>query len=212
MAGRLRTAYAASIVAIVATACESPSARPASSAPVATASHVETPSSGPAQRSADDAVAAALSYVASTDTLMAHSPIGRHAILEQLVLPRTLDEQAAALVEATAAMATKMGVPVERLAWVEAPLTATVTDATPATASVAVWTVSVYGAPDVGSPEQVWRTVQIDLVLVDGAWLVSAADAEAGPTPASNELMLQATWNDFDEVASWTPVVGGVEP
>ena len=33
---------------------------------------------------------------ASTDTLMAHSPIGRHEILEQLVLPRTLDEQAAA--------------------------------------------------------------------------------------------------------------------
>ena len=49
--------------------------------------------------------------------------------------------------------------------------------------------------------------MHVDLVLVDREWLVSAADAEAGPTPAANELMLQAGWDDFAEVASWTPVV-----
>ena len=77
-------------------------------------------------------------------------------------------------------------------------------------ASVDVWTVSILGAPDAGSPQQVWRTVHVDLELIDGRWLVAAATADAGPTPAANELALQAGWDDFDVVAGWPPVVDGV--
>jgi hypothetical protein len=212
MAGRLHKACTATLVAVAAAACASSGTRSDPASPAATTREGVTASDEPAQRPAGAAIAAALAYVASTDTLMAHSPIGRGEILERLVLPRALDEQAEALDEATAEMAKKLGVPVEGLAWVEAPLSATVTESSPTTATVAVWTVSVYGAPAAGSPQQVWRTVHVELVLADGGWLVAAAGAEAGPTPASNELMLQASFEDFDEVASWTPVVQGVEP
>ena len=72
--------------------------------------------------------------------------------------------------------------------------------ATAESASVDVWTVSILGAPDAGSPQQVWRTVHVDLELDDGRWLVvAAATADAGPTPAANELALQSGWDDFDE-------------
>jgi hypothetical protein len=101
--------------------------------------------------------------------------------------------------------------PIDRLTWVEAPVTATSQASTSTTATVDVWTVSVLGAPDLGSPQQVWRTVHIDLELVAGAWLVTAATADAGPTPASNELALQATWDDFEAVSAWQPAIPGAE-
>jgi hypothetical protein len=39
-----------------------------------------------------------------------------------------------------------------------------------------------------GSPQQVWRTVHVDLELVDGRWLVAARNADSGPTPAATNL------------------------
>lgn len=152
---------------------------------------------------------AALTYVASIDALMAHSSIGRAEILGSLLTPAAAREQSAALEDAVDQMALTLDVPVERLVWVEAPLTATVREHEEMSASVAVWTVSVFGSPDSGSPQQVWRTVKVELELVEGRWLVSAATADAGPTPADNELALQSGWDEFDAVASWAPVVLG---
>jgi hypothetical protein len=143
--------------------------------------------------------------VASTDALMAHSSIGRAEILGSLLTPAAAREQSPALEDAVEQMALTLGVPVERLVWVEAPLTATVREHDERSASVAVWTVSVFGSPDSGSPQQVWRTVQVELELVDGRWLVSAATADAGPTPAGNEFALQSGWDEFDAVANWDP-------
>jgi len=74
-----------------------------------------------------------------------------------------------------------------------------------------VWTVSILGSPDSGSPQQVWRTVHVDLEEIDGRWLVASASADAGPTPAANELSLQSGWDDFEVVAGWTPVIVGAE-
>jgi hypothetical protein len=152
---------------------------------------------------------AALTYVASTDALMAHSSIGRVEILRSLLTPAAAREQSVALEDAVERMALTLDVPVERLVWVEAPLTATVRERDGTSASVAVWTVSVFGSPDSGSPQEVWRTVEVELELVEGRWLVSAATADAGPTPADNELALQSGWDEFDNVAHWDPVVPG---
>jgi hypothetical protein len=152
---------------------------------------------------------AALTYVASTDALMAHSPIGRAEILGSLLTPAATREQSIALEDAVEHMALTLDVPVERLVWVEAPLTALVLENDETSASVAVWTVSVFAAPDSGSPQQVWRTVHVELKHVDGRWLVAAATADAGPTPAGNELALQAGWDEFEVVASWDPIVPG---
>jgi hypothetical protein len=137
--------------------------------------------------------------------------VGRREILRQLVAPEHLAEYVNALERAAADLAEKLDMPIERLTWVEAPVTATSQASSSTKASVDVWTVSVLGAPDLGSPQQVWRTVHVDLELVAGAWLVTGATADAGPTPASNELALQATWDDFEAVSAWPPAIPGAE-
>ena len=164
----------------------------------------------PAQRRSDGPVEAALAYVASTDTLMAHSSIGRAEIFRALLTPAAVAEQATAFEQAAEQLALTLDLPVERLVWVEAPLTATITDESDSTATVDVWTVSILGAPDSGSPQQVWRTVHVELEQRDDRWLVASATADAGPTPAANELALQSGWDEFARVAGWDPIVVGV--
>lgn len=199
--------------AILVAGCSSGTARTRDASDIA--SNAEPDFSVPTQldRSAPepgDARQVALEYVASTDTLMAHSPIGRVEIFRSLLTPSAVGEQVAAFEEAAEQLALTLDVPVERLVWVEAPITATLTGGGDSEAAVDVWTVSILGAPDSGSPQQVWRTVHVDLERLDGRWLVASATAEAGPTPASNELALQSGWDDFVRVAGWDPVVVGV--
>ena len=170
-----------------------------------------TLNSSEAEREAPSPIDPAVRFVASTDALMSRSPVGRREILRQLVAPEHLAEYINALERAAADLAEKLDMPIERLTWVEAPVTATLQASSSTTASVDVWTVSVLGAPDLGSPQQVWRTVHVDLELVAGAWLVTEATADAGPTPASNELALQATWDDFEAVSAWPPAIPGAE-
>ena len=159
---------------------------------------------------APDPVVAAIAYVASTDDLMGHSPVGRREIFRKLVAPAEVDTQAASFEQAASELATTLDVPVERLVWVEVPITANVVKSTSDSASVDVWTVSILGAPSTGSPQQVWRTVHVDLELSSGRWLVTTANADQGPTPAANELALQSGWKEFQVVASWPAVVKGV--
>jgi hypothetical protein len=158
----------------------------------------------------DGPLEAALAYVASTDTLMAHSSIGRAEIFRSMVTPEAVAEQAAAFEQAAEQLALTLDLPVERLVWVEAPLTATVIDQSDSDAAVAVWTVSILGARGAGSPQHVWRTVRVDLERLGGRWLVASATADSGPTPAANELALQSGWDEFARVAGWDPIVAGV--
>ena len=100
---------------------------------------------------------AAVVYVASTDGLMGRSPVGRAELLRRLATPRSATEQAAALDDATIRLADTLGVQTERLTWVEAPLTATIVQQSDEEASEDVWTVSILGAHDSGSPQAVTR-------------------------------------------------------
>ena len=156
-----------------------------------------------------DPVAAAVTYVASTDELMGHSSIGRREIIRRLVVTNAVAEQVRAIESTAVALADELGVPVERLVWVEAPLTASLVSSSEAAAEVDVWTVSVFGAPDSGPSQQAWRTVHVELLLADDRWLVSAADADAGPTPRANDLALPSAWDDFAVVARWPSVAAG---
>lgn len=200
------------LVVVCAAACGGGSPeRDAAAAPLSSsAAFTETP---PPVGAAEvpDPVAAAVTYVASTDALMAHSSIGRREILRKLVTPDALAEQVAGIESAVTALADELGVPVERLTWVEAPLTATLLRSDGRSASVDVWVVSVLGAPDGGPPQQAWRTVHVGLALVDGKWLVSAADADAGPTPRSSDLALPTGWDEFAKVAGWPAVTPAVD-
>lgn len=159
---------------------------------------------------APDPVAAAIAFVASTDNLMAHSSIGRAEIFRKLVVPDQVSANAHAFEQVAESMAATLEVPLMRLTWVEAPLTATLVEATDGVATVDVWTVSVLGAPDSGPPQQVWRTVTVVLDLVDGRWLVADSSADSGPTPVSSDLALPAGFDGFAEVAGWSAVVQGV--
>ena len=190
----------------------SPAGSQSSNVAVPTSSNVESVTSTVAAptAAAPDPVVAAIAYVASTDDLMGHSPVGRREIFRKLVAPTEVDTQAASFEQAASELATTLDVPVERLVWVEVPITAKVADSTGESASVDVWTVSILGAPSTGSPQQVWRTVHIDMELSSGRWLVTAANADQGPTPAANELALQSGWKEFQIVASWPAVVKGV--
>ena len=190
----------------------SPARSQSSNVSVPTSSNVESAAAtaGAPTAAAPDPVLAAIAYVASTDDLMGHSPVGRREIFRKLVTPTKVDTQAASFEQAASELATTLDVPVERLVWVEVPITAEVVESTGDSASVDVWTVSILGAPTTGSPQQVWRTVHIDLELLSGRWLVAAANADQGPTPAANELALQSGWKEFQVVASWPAVVKGV--
>ncbi len=124
------------------------------------------PIDGQAEATAQSPQAAALRFVASTDKLLGHSAIGRRQILTALIAPGALPAQEQALADAVERIATTLGVPVERLIWVEAPLTSTVRTVDADRAVVDVWTVSVLGVPGAGSPQQVWRTVHVSLAVV----------------------------------------------
>ncbi len=203
-----RAAHLIGVALVLAVAgCADSNREPAGDGQEAAAAPVATT----ARQSATDPVDAAVRFVASTDALMSRSPVGRREILRQLVAPDHLAAYIDALDRAAAELAEKLDMPIERLVWVEAPLTAAVSASAATTATVDVWTVSVLGSSELGSPQQVWRTVHIDLELVDGDWLVTDATADAGPTPASNELALQATWGDFEVVSAWPPAIAGAD-
>ena len=158
------------------------------------------------------AVELAIRYVASTDGLMAHSPIGRHQILSELVAPDRLAEHERQVTVGLDAIEAKIGRPVTQLVWVEAPISATIELAADGGVRVAVWSVSVFAHPDAGLVDQVWRTTHVTLTRDTGRWWVTKATSESGPTPTANELALPSTVAEFETVAAWSPTVAGVSP
>ena len=77
---------------------------------------------------------------------------------------------------------------------------------------VDVWSLLVIAAPGTGPARQAWRTVTVDMVLVDGRWLVSEWKSRPGPTPAP---AVEASFDDAStvgELLGWEPaiVTGGV--
>ena len=207
----MRALIAAVALVVALTACSAGSAEPSP-----TDGAPEPPAPSEPDRAAamvteePGPIEAAVSYVASTDQLAAHSPIGRGEIFRRLLVPSAVTEQAEAFEAAATSLAETLGITVDRLTWVEAPLTATLLSSDAERATVDVWTVSVLGAPDAGPPQQAWRTVHVELELVDGTWMVSGATADAGPTPQSNELSLPASFDEFSVVAGWPAAVEGV--
>ena len=127
-----------------------------------------------------------------------------------MVAPEAVAEQAAAFEHAAEQLALTLDFPVERLVWVEAPLTATVIDQSDSDAAVAVWTVSILGARGAGSPQQVWRTVRVDLERLDDRWLVVSATPTSVRRPLRTNLPCSPAGTSSSCVAGWDPIVAGV--
>lgn len=101
------------------------------------------------------------------------------------------------------------GVPAASVLWRELPLTADVVHADSSTASVRVWAVLVVGAPDSGSPRQLWRTVTVDLVWERADWRVDGWTTTSGPTPALANNVPIAALDELAAVTAWPPAGGG---
>ena len=95
-----------------------------------------------------------------------------------------------------------------KMAVLEQPLTAAA-ERTPTGARVMVWSVLVVAVPGVGPGRQVWRTVTLAMVDVDGRWLVDNWASTAGPTPSP---AAEAAFDDATVVADalgWEPAFAG---
>ena len=136
---------------------------------------------------------AALAYVASTDDLMAHSPVGRREIFRKLVDARLGRRHSSSRSSRRRReLATTLDVPVERLVWVEAPIYG---DAgrqrrrTRRRSTCGRCRSSVRRTPGRRSRCGA-RSTSISSRSTSRGWLVDEATADAGPTPAANELVV----------------------
>ena len=133
------------------------------------------------------AEAAAVSVVASTGDVVAAGFISRRELVESFCTERFGPTLASESGRAIDAMLLELGardIDRDELAVLEEPVTATST-LTAAGVQVRVWSVILIAAPGAGPARQVWRTVTVDMVEVDGRWLVDGWVSEFGPTPAA---------------------------
>ena len=74
------------------------------------------------------------------------------------------------------------------------------------TATVAVWSVLVIASADEPVARQAWRTVTLNLALVDGRWLVDGWASVEGPTPAGSPEGSIAPGSEVVDRLSWSEV------
>jgi len=152
---------------------------------------------------------AAVRAVALTDDVFSAGFISRRELIESF----TTDSFGPRLADETSQQATKLifelgdrDIMPSALSIVEQPLTSNVVSISGAEATVAVWSVLVIVAPGAGPARQVWRTVTVDLKLVDGEWLVDAWNSISGPTPALAAESSVSDSSDTIEVVEWVHV------
>jgi zona occludens toxin (predicted ATPase) len=133
----------------------------------------------------EDAAAAA---VAMTGDVVTAGLISRRELIESFTTPGFGAELADLTSEQVTSMRlslTEAGRSAIGLSVSEFPLRTNLVARTDDAATVAVWSVVVIAANDAQVARQVWRTVTVDLVLVDGRWLVDGWTSVDGPTPAA---------------------------
>ena len=74
---------------------------------------------------------------------------------------------------------------------------------------VQTWSVMIVTVPDLGPARQLWRTITLDMVEVDGVWLLDGWESEIGPTPAPPAEGLVDAADSVAEVLTWRRVDGG---
>ena len=157
---------------------------------------------------------AAINAVALTDEVVEAGFISRRDLINgfatSALAPRLADETGAEV----NALLVELGdrdADVKALRLIEQPLSARTTEVGDVV-RVDVWSLLVIAAPGTGPARQAWRTVTLDMVLVDGRWLVSEWQSQPGPTPAP---AVEASFDDASTVGNmlgWEPAMasGGV--
>lgn len=156
-----------------------------------------------------DARNAAIAAVAMTDDVFRSGFISRRELIETFAT----DDFGSTLADQTSQQVTSLllqlgerdVLPVD-VSLVEQPITATVLDESSETASVEVWSVLVVAAEGAGPARQMWRTVTVDLELVEGSWLVDAWTSTLGPTPALSPEADLSGVGEVQAVVAWPQV------
>lgn len=89
----------------------------------------------------------------------------------------------------------------------QAPLTSRVESLGPERFAVTVWSVVVVSSAAFGVGRESWQTSTLELVLVEGAWLVDRWETEAGPAPAPSADLVFAGPGELNEPMTWTAVI-----
>jgi hypothetical protein len=129
---------------------------------------------------------AAITAVALTDDVVTARFISRRDLIAGFTTPGFGSRLADATSDQVNALLVELGdreADPTALVALEQPLTATAT-ATSSGVRVEVWSVLIVAAPGTGPARQAWRTVTVDMVDVDGRWLVDSWTSTPGPTPA----------------------------
>lgn len=87
----------------------------------------------------------------------------------------------------------------------EQPITVTSVDSADGV-QVETWSVLIVAVTDLGPARQVWRTITLDMVDVDGVWLLDGWVSEIGPTPAPPAEGLIDTADSVTDVLAWRRV------
>jgi hypothetical protein len=155
---------------------------------------------------------AAIEAVALTDEVVEAGFITRRDLIEGFAT----DDLAPRLVADTSAQVNALLVElgsrdadVTQVSLIEQPLSARAT-VIGDVVQVEVWSLLVIAVPGTGPARQAWRTVTLDMVLVDGRWLVSDWQSRPGPTPAP---AVEAAFDDaatVDDVLAWEQVTSSI--
>ena len=187
----------------------------ANAAPTPTAGDQPTEVGSPSDsgtQSAGDVVAArqaGIDAVSLTGDVVKAGFISRRELISSFTTSGYGSRLADETSQAVTAMLLELGernADASKMAVLEQPLTATA-ERTSTGARGMVWSVLVVAVPGVGPGRQLWRTVTLDMVDVDGRWLVNGWLSTPGPTPAP---AAEAAFDDATVVAGpmgWKPAV-----
>ena len=147
--------------------------------------------------------------VALTGDVLAAGLISRRELIESFTTPSFGGE----LADLTSEQITSMQLGLAgtgrgdaELSVAEFPLRTRTIASDDSTATVEVWSMMVIAAPDEPVARQAWRTVTINLLLVDGRWLVDGWASTEGPTPAGSPEGAIAPGHEVAERLQWSEV------
>jgi hypothetical protein len=158
----------------------------------------------------DAARMAAIQGVARTGEVAQAGFISRRELIESFTTPQFASTLARTTSDAVNAMLLELGerdADVASFAVVERPITA-IAVPTGVGVEVRVWSVLVVAVRGVGPGRQVWRTVTLQMVEVDGRWLVDGWSSTPGPSPAPPAEGAFDDAEAFVEPLSWPPADG----
>jgi hypothetical protein len=166
----------------------------------------------PSAQGVGDPVVVAADVVALTGEVVAAGPISRRELIESFATadfgPALADTTSAQLSELQLEFGVA-GISPTDLQAIELPVTARLVERDDDRARVEVWSVMAVSLERSGGARQVWRTVGVDLDLVDGEWLVDGWHSTLGPTPALAPGAPVSSAGDVADVLAWDVALGG---